>query len=123
MKLLTKSSVIALAVLMFSFMNVATAIEECTGTVVTACTNITDQSKCASSYMARTDGTGNQCKWNTASSYCYAYAIGGGPSCGTPNMVCDHGSTYKNGQCVCPKDGSKEQERCEAYYNAGNIKH
>ena len=120
MNFVNKLSVISLLVLMFSFMNVATAYTavECTGTVVTACSNITDQSKCASSYSARTDGTGNQCKWNTASSYCFDDSI-----CGTPNMVCDHGSTYKNGQCVCPKERSKEQERCEAYYNAGTIKH
>jgi hypothetical protein len=86
MKLLTKSSVIALAVLMFLFMNVATAVE-CTGTVVTACSNITDQSKCASSYSARTDGTGNQCKWNTASSYCSAdTGQYGGKTCSISNQ-------------------------------------
>ena len=108
MKLLTKSSVIALAVLMFSFMNVATAVE-CSGTVVTACSNVKDQSKCASSYMARTDGTGNQCIWNTANSNCFADSS---TWCGTPNMVCKYGSTYKNGECVCPKE-SKDYEICE----------
>ena len=67
MKFVNKLSVISLIVLMFSFMNVATAAN-CSGTAVSSCSKITDQASCSSYFLKTTDFTGTQCKWN--GSYC-----------------------------------------------------
>ena len=57
MNFVNKLSVVSLLVLMFSFMNIAQAANPCTGTAVNACSKITDQSKCANSYLSNNDGT------------------------------------------------------------------
>ena len=92
MKFVNKLSVIGLIVLMFSFMNIATAADACQGTSVTACSKIKDQSQCANNYLTNSDGSGTQCTWN--GSYC----SNGGAACG--QSKCGAGTTFWNGQCV-----------------------
>ena len=92
MKFVNKLSVISLLVLMFSFMNIAQAANACTGTAVNACSKITDQSKCANSYLTNNDGSGTQCTWGN---YCY----NGGAACGTAISKCPKGYDYYNGKC------------------------
>ena len=86
MNFVNKLSVISLLVLMFSFMNVATAVE-CTGSKVKACSNVKDQSTCASSYSGNSGGKGNQCIWNTLHSTCSAdTGQYGGKTCSISNQ-------------------------------------
>jgi len=88
MKFVNKLSVISLLVLMFSFMNIAQAANACTGTAVTACSKITDQSTCANYYIKYKDGTGAQCKWGS-------YCSNGGAAC----VICASDEIIKDGAC------------------------
>ena len=90
MKFVNKLSVISLLVLMFSFMNIAQAANPCIGTAVNACSKITDQSKCANSYLTNNDGSGTQCTWGN---YCYK----SGAACVSK---CPKEYDYYNGKCV-----------------------
>jgi hypothetical protein len=85
MKLLTKSSVIAVAVLMFSFMNMAQAAN-CSGNGVSFCNASTTKSSCLSTY--RITSPGMQCAWNgticsASGSSCDTHAHSDGENCKT----------------------------------------
>jgi hypothetical protein len=93
MKFVNKLSVISLIVLMFTFMNVATAAPACKGTKVTSCSKIKDQSQCANNYLPNNDGSGTQCIWD-------GYCLNGGAACGgKPTITCPPGYSAIDGKC------------------------
>jgi hypothetical protein len=102
MKFVNKLSVISLIVLMFSFMNIATAAPACKGTSVNPCSKIKVQSQCANYYSPHGDGTGTQCIWD-------GNCVTGGAACGgNPTITCPAGYTAVNGKCYEDANESKK---------------
>jgi len=92
MKFVNKLSVISLIVLMFSFMNVASAADACTRAAVNACSQIKDQSTCANYYMKTRDGGGYNCIWDTQ-------CTNSGVQCGNKN--CPSGQLWSTEGKYC----------------------
>ena len=105
MKFVNKLSVISLVVLMFSFMNIAQAAQDCLGTAVSFCNQSTTQSACVSTF--RPAAPTMECAWDSSTSSCSASgAACYAPACKTTNdckypYTCS--SNTRNGVYSCQK--------------------
>jgi len=96
MKFVNKLSVVSLLVLMFSFMNIATAADQCVGTAVPSCKNMNLYDCGLGTYYQKSDdrsGTpGGQCELvNGLNGPC---VIKSGTAC------CSPGQHIVNGKCT-----------------------